>query len=169
MSKARYIAIVAAAASLGIVMSGVPVNSQQPPERQTIQTFDPRKTNYERFINEGKQGLSPGDTIMFVENQLDPETCEPVGKLIGKIQIIRIHGENDATFMGGFTMKLAGGKIIAEGVARFSEFESTDPIFAVTGGTETYKDASGEVVIQEGVTMCDKQGDLTTIDIGPQP
>jgi hypothetical protein len=58
---------------------------------------------------------------------------------------------------------------VAEGAAWFTEFEGTDPVFAVTGGTETYRDASGEVSFQEEVELCGTRGSLTTIDIGPQP
>lgn len=152
-----------------LVGTAVPVGSQQPAERRTITLFDPAKTNYERFLNEGKQGLSPGDTVLFVENQLDTETCERAGQLVGNIMITKILKGENALFEGSFTLLLPDGKITAGGVARFSEFMNTEPIFAVTGGTGAYRDASGEVTIQEGVELCGKAGDLTTIDLGPQP
>ena len=169
MSKARLVGVIAAAATLGVVGSAVPVNSQQPAERQTITVFDPNKTEYERFVNEGRNGLSPGDQILFVDKQLDPETCERVGSLTGRLQIVKTISDQNARFMGDFTVKLAGGKIVASGAAWFTEFEGADPVFAVTGGTETYKDVSGEVSFQEDVQLCETRGSLTTIDLGPQP
>lgn len=169
MSQARYIATVGAAAMFGVLMSGVPVNSQQTPDRQTITLFDPNRTEYERFVNEGKQGLSPGDMILFIDKQLDPETCERMGNLTGRLQIVKTIRDQDARFVADFTLNLAGGKIMAGGAARFTEFEGTEPVFAVTGGTETYRDASGEVSFQEDVQLCDTKGSLTTVDIGPQP
>ena len=163
------IALVAAMSAVVLVGTAMPVVSQQPAERQTLTFFDPNKTNYDRFLNEGKRGISPGDVIMFIEKQIDPETCENVGKLVGKLQIIKTIGTEDAVYEGGFTLLLADGKITAAAAARFSEFEGTDPVFAVTGGTEAYRDASGDVAFEENVELCEKKGDLITIDIGPKP
>lgn len=169
MSKARTIGVVAAAAVLGVVMSGVPVQSQQPAARQTITIFEPNKVSYERFINHGKRDLSWGDLVLFTSKQLDPETCDRIGSLAGRVQIIKTFSGRDARFIGEFTVDLDGGKIVAGGAARFSEFEGTDAVFAVTGGTGLYRDASGEVSFQEDVALCDTKGSLTTIDLGPQP
>ena len=168
----RYKMLLGLAAGLSAVVligTAMPVVSQQPAQRQTLTFFDPAKTNYERFINQGKRGISPGDLIMIIENQLDPETCEKVGRLVGRIQVIKVVGEEDAIFDGSFTVLLPDGKITGSGVARFREFTSTEPVFAVTGGTGAYRDASGEVSFEENVSLCDKKGDLVTIDIGPQP
>ena len=168
--KLGVVVLLGVVASL-VVVFGVmaPAGSQQPQERQTITLFDPRKTDFEKFLNEGRRGISAGDVILFREKQLDPETCERVGVLTGRIQIIKVAGERDAHYLGEFSVNLVGGKITAAGAARFSEFESTEPVFAVTGGTETYRDASGEVSFQETVELCGGRGDLITIDIGPRP
>lgn len=155
-----------------ILLVGValPAGSQQPPARNTITLFDPNKTDWDKLINEGRKEFSPGDQILFIENQLDPETCERHGKIIGHLLISRIIGEENAWFVGDFTLRLPDGKITAYGGARFAEFEVIDKgIFAVTGGTDTYRDASGEVMIQENVTRCDRKGALITVDVGPQP
>ena len=170
MSRFKVLLGLAAALSALVVIGGaMPVVSQQPAERQTLSFFDPNKTNYDRFLNEGKRGISPGDIIMFIEKQLDPETCENVGRLVGKLQIVKTVGTEDAIYDGGFTMLLGDGKITAAAAARFSEFSGTDPVFAVTGGTGAYRDASGDVTFQENVELCEKKGDLVTIDIGPRP
>jgi hypothetical protein len=168
MRKSTSIVLLATMALAAITAAAVPAGSQAPPERQTITLFDPRKTNYERFINEGRADLSPGDRILFVEKQFDPETCERVGKLTGHITIIKLIGRQNALYAGDFTVALVGGKIVAGGAGTFAEFEGDKPVFAVTGGTETYRDASGEVSFQEDVELCGKKGDLVTIDVGPQ-
>ena len=168
MRKAVGVIVLFTAVSAVVLVGGaLPVVSQQPAERQTFTLFDPRATDFEKFINQGKRGISPGDVILFVEKQLDPDTCERAGKLVGRIQIIKRAGRENALFQGDFTLQLSGGKITAAGAGKFSDFMSTDPMFAVTGGTETYRDASGEVTLTEDVEMCGKKGSLTTIDVGP--
>ena len=161
----------AVVATSAVVLLGTvgPVGSQLPGERQTITLFDPRATEYERNFNEGKKGVSPGDVSLFIEKQLDPDTCEKAGQVVGRIQIVKLVGQENAIFTGDFTVTLDGGKITAAGAAKFSEFGGLDPLFAVTGGTGIYKDASGEVSFQEGVELCGKKGELITIDIGPTP
>ena len=170
MKKMRtLVALVAAVSAVVLVGGAAPVVSQQPAERQTITLFDSPPEEFDNFVNEGPRGLSSGDTILFVEKQLDPETCERAGRLVGRLQIVKRVGKQDAMYTGEFTMLLAGGKITAAGAARFTDFERTDPIFAVTGGTGIYKDASGEVTIAEDQERCGKTGSITTIDIGPTP
>lgn len=168
MRKAVGIIVLFAAVSAIVLVGGaLPVVSQQPAERQTFTLFDPQATQFEKFINQGKRGISPGDVVLFVEKQLDPDTCEKAGKLVGRIQIVKNVGKQNALFQGSFTLLLSGGKITAGGAAKFSDFMSTDPIFAVTGGTGTYRDASGEVTLTEDAEMCGEKGSLTTIDVGP--
>ena len=169
MRKLAVLALAVVALSV-VVMFGTagPVVSQQPAERQTITMFDPKATTFDKFLNEGKRGISPGDTILFIENQLDPETCERMGQLVGRIQVVKSVGTRDALYDGQFSVNLDSGKIVAAAAAKFSEFEGGEPVFAVTGGTGTYKDASGEVTFgPEKVDLCGTRGDLVTIDIGP--
>jgi hypothetical protein len=152
-----------------VVMLGTagPVGSQAPAERQTVTLFDPRGSQYEKDIDTGRKGFSPGDEFIFIENQLDPETCEKVGKLVGHGQVVKFIGDNDGLITIDVTVDLDAGKIMAYGAAKFSEFDAAEPPFAVIGGTELYRDASGEVSFEEGVTLCDKKGSLTIIDVGP--
>lgn len=169
MKRFRSLAAVSlVVTALAVVTLAVPAGSQPPQQRNAITLFDPNKTNYERFVNVGKKAVGPGDTFMFVDNQLDPETCEFAGKLIGRLVIAQVFGQDDARFLGDFTVALADGKIVAGGAARFRDFEQTEnALFAVTGGTDAYRDVSGDVTIQEDVEMCDRRGALTTIDLGP--
>ncbi len=153
-----------------IVVFAVPAGSQQPQQRTTLTFFDPNRTNWEKFVDVGRGDFSPGDTILFVDAQFDPETCDRVGTLVGRLTISRLLGRENAWTIGDFTLKLPAGKIMASGAAKFAEFDQTErAVFAVTGGTDAYRDVSGDVSIQEDVRMCDRKGALVTIDTGPQP
>ncbi len=168
MKRITSLIAVATVTSAVVLVGGAgPVGSQPPSERQTVTIFDPETSGFERFINRGKRGISTGDTILFVDPQLDPETCERIGNVTGRIQVIRSIGREDALFIGDFTLTLDDGKVTAGGAARFSEFEGGAPVFAVTGGTQTYRDASGEVSFTENTTLCGVRGALATIDVGP--
>jgi hypothetical protein len=164
---AGLIAVIVATSAVMLITGAGSVGSQPPAERRTISLFDPDGTDFERLIERRPRGVSSGDLILFVDKQLDPETCERVGRNVGRLHVIRRTGPNDALQLTDVTVMLADGKIVASGGALFSEFGGTEPVFAVTGGTEAYRDASGEVSFQEGVTMCGTQGALATIDLGP--
>jgi hypothetical protein len=169
MKRFRSLAVASVVlTSLAVLSVAVPAGSQPPQQRNTIALFDPDRTNFERFVNVGSKRFGPGDTILFVDNQLDPDTCERAGKLIGRLLVVQVFGEEDARILGEFTLTLPDGKIVAGGAARFSEFAQTEiAVFAVTGGTDAYRDVSGDVRIQEDVEMCGRRGALTTIDLGP--
>lgn len=171
MRKIAVLALAAIALSM-VVMLGTagPVGSQQPAERQTITLFDPRQTPYERDIDTGKKGFSPGDEFLFIENLKDPETCEKLGRLVGHGQVVKFIGDRDGLITIDVTADLESGKIVAGGAVQFTEFETAagQPLFAVTGGTKAYRDASGEVSFgADRVDLCGTRGDLITIDIGP--
>ena len=172
MAKLKWlIGLAVTLVAVMIVAIALPAGSQQPQQRTTITMFDPNKTNWEKFIDQGRKDFSPGDTILFVDAIFDPETCARRATLIGRLSISKRVGRQNAWFLGDFTLKQADGKLIAEGAAKFSEFAQTDKgVFAITGGTDAYRDASGEVKFQEDeVTRCDRRGTLFTVDIGPQP
>lgn len=162
-----------AAAAFATVLVGVvafPVGSQQPPQRTTLTFFDPNKTNWEKVVDHGRKGGSAGDEVLFVEAQLDPDTCERVGRLVGHIAISKTVGSEDAWFIGDFTLVLADGKVTAAGAAKFSEFAQQERgVFVVTGGTGAYRDATGEVFFEEDVELCDRRGTLTRVDIVHTP
>ncbi len=168
----RSIAMSLMLIALIVVVIALPAGSQQPQERGTITLFEPHniKINWEKVIDQGRKGMSAGDTILIVDALFDPENCQRVGTLVGRIAISKVLNQGNAWFIGDFTLNLADGKVIAEAAAKFTEFSQTeDGVFAVTGGTDAYRDVSGEVKFQEDVAMCDRIGSLTTIDIGPQP
>ena len=172
MTKLRWLlGVTLVLVAVMVAVSALPAVSQQPPPRNELTFFDPNKTNWERVVDERRKGFSTGDTILFVDAIFDPETCERRATLTGQIVLSKPLGEENSWFMGNFTLKLADGKIVAGAAAKFSEFGQADKgTFAVTGGTDAYRDASGEVKFSEDqVRMCDTRGSTFTVDIGPQP
>lgn len=63
----------AISAIAAVVLTVVPASSQQPPARTTLSLFDPNKVDWDKDIDLGREGFSPGDMNIFVENALDPE------------------------------------------------------------------------------------------------
>jgi hypothetical protein len=144
----------------------VSAGSQAPPTRTTLTFFDPRKTNFEKEIDEGRQGFSPGDWGLFIENLKDPDTCDPAGKIIGRFTVSKFIGEENAFFLLDFGFRLPDGTITGYHAGKFFDFESaTRNHLAVTGGTQTYKDATGEFSLESGLEMCGTRGDLITVDL----
>jgi hypothetical protein len=166
--KWRRRAVAASAITVIAVMAGaaIPVSSQQPAERTTLTFFDPRKTDYQKFIDvDGKQ-FSPGDYNLFIEKLRDPETCDPAGRIIGKFTVVKPVGKQDALFLLDFGFRLPDGTITGYHPGKFSDFESeTRNHLAVTGGTHAYKDATGEFTITDAGKMCGTRGDLITVDL----
>ena len=166
--KQRATALGVLAASLiGLLgASAISVSSQVPPSRTTLTFFDPRKTDFQKFIDEDGKGFSPGDWSVFIENLKDPETCDPAGRIIGRFTTSKPVGQQDAFFLLDFGFRLPDGTITGYHAGKFSDFESaTRNHLAVTGGTQPYKDASGEFTIDSGQEMCGTKGDLITVDL----
>ena len=151
---------------LGLIVGGMalPASSQGPKERTTIQVFDPNKVEFEKSIDEGRKGFSSGDWAVSVDKVLDPETCEPAGRAIIRFTFVRSLGRNNGEFIVDFTYKRPDGDIASYAAGRFSDFND-GATFPVTGGSEAYKDVSGEVLLEEDVEHCDKKGALLTFDL----
>ena len=143
-----------------------PAVSQTPPQRTTLTFFDPNATDFDKELNTGGKGFA-GDMFLTKDSFFDPETCEKAGTLLVRGQVIKSAGRNDAfaIFDGG--LRLPDGKIAFYSPAKFSDF-SGGPFLAVTGGTETYRDVSGEITISEDQRMCEKNGALITMDLSIQ-
>jgi hypothetical protein len=163
---AAAVAASVVALSALIVGSAIPVASQEPPERTTLTFFDPRRTDYDKFVNAGRRGFSPGDVLLFIEKLKDPETCDRAGKIIGKFTVSKLAGKQDAFFLLDFAFRLPDGTITGYHGGKFSDFESeTRNRLAVTGGTQPYRDATGEFTIVQSDKMCGSKGDLVTVDL----
>lgn len=152
---------------VGVLGAVGPVSSQSPAQRTTLTLFDPNKTNWEKDIDLGRKGDSPGDMNIFVDPMFDPETCEKAGMVLGQFQVSKFVGKRDAWFHIDLTWRLPDGSLQTQHGGRFTDFE--DPLrqrFALIGGSGAYRDATGEVTLVEDVERCGKRGALFTLDIG---
>ena len=154
-----------------VAMSGAlfPVNSQEPPTRTVIELVDPNeKGSFQKFVDLGKSGPSPGDFLVSKDLLLDPETCEKAAETLGRSQLIKFVGKEkeDGFDIADLAILLPDGKITITFPTRFSE--DTDPegaSGAITGGTGAYKDARGEATFIADQDGCDQEAGLFTLDL----
>jgi len=146
-----------------------PASSQGQPQQMTLTLFDPNndKKDFEKEIDEGREGFSPGDWAVFRERQFDAETCGQFGRLVGRFVFVKRAGKQDGFGIFDGTLLGREGKLSFHSGIKFSEFQGNRPIFAIVGGTEAYIGAGGHVTMQEDVTRCDKNGVLITITFAP--
>lgn len=153
-------------AALVLGAGAMPAISQPPEERTTISWFDPNKTDFEKSLNLGGKGFKPGDMQLIKDTMFDPETCEKAATLLLRFQVVKLAGNNDAFFVDDGALLLPDGKLTIYFPGKFSEFESENGAAgAVTGGTDAYKDATGEFRLTEDQQMCDRKGSLITADL----
>ena len=160
--------VLAVLATLGLLLGVLtPASSQAPPERTTITLIDVVDTGFEKDIDERPVGrFSAGDWFVFRDPQLDPETCEKVGKVQGQTVIIKPVGRENAAFVLHAVAILADGKITFEFGGTFADFDAPGGLEGVvTGGTGAFKDARGQVTVAGGGTQCERQVDLITLDL----
>lgn len=109
-----------------------------------IQVID-REGPYERFVDVGKPGFSPGDTVFESHPLLDAADRTVVGRSFTRFTILRvIEGGEDLIAILDLTVRLADGDISLHGPVRFSRFLSPDGVtFAVIGATGAYEGMTG--------------------------
>jgi hypothetical protein len=118
----------------------------------TVQTAD---------IDLGDKGFSLGDQTVFSDDLYNKKGGTKLGVDGGVCTIVRI---TDAkTFSGTaqcvVTASLAGGQIATQGLVSFAGNQLPPPFdIAITGGTGAYKNASGQVTVQE---LSDTEANLT--------
>ncbi|MDP9067597.1 MAG: hypothetical protein M3N53_04485 [Actinomycetota bacterium] len=163
----------AAVLTFVLLVGGVLLGSLQPASSQasggrTLTFFDPNRTDFEKNIDEGREGFSPGDWGVIKDRFFDPDTCEKAGTFLGRFTFVKAAGQNDGFFLLDGGALLSDGKLTFYWPGRFTEFASPDAAGAggaVTGGTGPYAGAGGTVTVREDQQMCDKNGALVTIEL----
>ena len=162
----------AAASAFVLLVGGLLLGSLQPavsqaPGGRTFTFFDPRVTDFEKNIDEGRKGFSAGDWGVQKDRFFDPETCEKAGDLLGRFTFVKAAGRNDGFFIFNAGLMLPDGKMTMDWYGRFTEFETPSAAGggAITGGTGAYEGAGGEILVQEDQQLCDKRGALVTVEL----
>jgi hypothetical protein len=95
----------------------------------------------------GKKGFSLGDRFVFSDNL--SKHGKVIGSDHGECVITRIQGDSGA-FQCAVTAVFNGkGQITVQGVVQFTAEETSPFTLAVTGGTGKFRDAGGQVVVDE--------------------
>ena len=162
----------AAVSAFVLLVGGLLLGSLQPavsqaPGGQTLTFFDPRVTDFEKEIDEGRSGFSAGDWSVMKDRFFNPETCEKAGDLVARFTFVKSAGRNDGYFLMDAGMITPDGNLTFYWPGRFSEFENQTNGGAITGGTGAYTGASGTVRVQEDQQLCDKRGALVTVELQP--
>jgi hypothetical protein len=146
-------ALVGSGAVIGAM---VPAASQQ--STTTISGCEQLRTEYSRTIDERKKGFGVGDTVMFANKLLNPQTGNKMGRVAGKLIILkRFRKTEDVSFFGDLVVSLPKGKVTAFGNAKFGAIPKGVK-FAVTGGTGIYNRAQGAAIVK--ATRCRGQGGI---------
>ena len=141
--RAGFITVIGSIAVVGGVLAACLATGSSASTGDTqIQVFKPDGP-YEKFVDVGKAGFSPGDQILQWQALLDPADGSMVGRVVARVEIVKHRGKDDLFILDG-TAKLEGGSIVFYGAARVSQFE-TGIAFPVTGGSGIYEHASGKV------------------------
>ena len=165
---------VAAALAFAVLVGGFLIGNLQPavsqaPGNQTLTFFDPRATDFEKEIDEGRKGFSAGDWSVIKDRVFDPDTCAKAGDFLGRFTFIKSSGRNNGYFLVEAGVITPDGKLVFDWPGKFSDFENPSPTTggAITGGTGIYTGAGGTITVEEDVQMCEKTGAVITIELEP--
>lgn len=123
-----------------------------------------REGPYERFVDVGKPGFSPGDTVLESHPLLDASDQRVVGRSFTRFTILRVlKGGEDLIAILDLTVRLTDGDISLYGPVRFSElFSPGGATFSVVGTTGAYDGMTGSA----NAVATDTEGEfLVTIDL----
>jgi hypothetical protein len=146
----RFKLAAAAIAAGGLALGGVTLASADS-DGQTIKLFT-RTAQAEENIDLGSKGFSLGDQLVFSDDVYNKKGGTKIGFDGGVCTIVRV--DDAAKFAGTSqciaTLHLADGDIASQGLVTFHGNETPPPFdFAITGGTDAYKNASGFLTVDE--------------------
>jgi allene oxide cyclase len=132
--KARYLLPVLAIGAAGL-LGGCGDSS----DATTIKLVERAETDTVRHIGPAKEEDSIGDVLAFANPVFDSANKKQVGTDNG--QCVRTAAGKAWECI--WTVSLAGGQITVEGPF----YDGKDSTLAITGGTDEYKDASGQMTL----------------------
>ena len=160
----KLIAVTVAAMTIALLALWlVPASSQPASRHVTLQVFDSEKTGYEKNVDVGKKGFSPGDEFLAVDPLLNPDTCKKAGTSITRGTVIRQLGNRNGNFLFDGTLRLPAGRLTFEFGGRFSEFSKRIEV-PVTGGSGAFDGATGQGTATRG-KRCGEPGELISLDV----
>ncbi len=132
---------------LTTLVGGVPTTatatSSAAPARttQTMVLAFPWTGGHQKFVDTGKKGVGPGDLFLGVGAPiLDNATGDRVGE--GDSVELVVSGRHDGTVTSRSTLRLPGGHVEIDGVARHTDAPLR---MTVTGGTGRYLGVGGQL------------------------
>lgn len=134
----------------GTALAVAPVGAGADPKQITL--LEPAGEGVESWFNladtDSGPGADLGDILLERKPLVDPESAEPVGTAVTRVQLVDIDA-GDAAFIIDCTIQLENGDLVFYGAGLFSQL-GTGATFAVTGGTGDFHRASGIVTITVG-------------------
>lgn len=147
--KKRLVALGAAAAVMALAVSIIaPAAADKRFEKRTLRLAEKVADDeqFETEIDVGDPGPSVGDYIVFEgEPVFNRALTREVGVFRGDCLFVQMVGEEEATIECDITFDLKQGLITVEGPITFAEpFEAVQEV-AITGGTDDFETAHGEL------------------------
>ncbi len=147
-----------AAAAVAAALAGSLSAASQQPGRETFSLCTQEQSGFDRMIDVGRKGFSPGDYSVGVKPLFDAATGARKGRLVSTFTFVQPIGKNGGRGYVEGTHELADGKITFYGSFSFSD---DDVAFAVTGGTGAYSGVRGTVTDSPGRCRGKKGGRMT--------
>ena len=116
---------------------------------QRFRLCDQNKPGYSKDVDtDGDGGFSPGDMSLGADKLLDPSTGMKAGRDAGAFTVLRNFSDRDALISADFMFIMPNGKVMVNGVFKFSDLRSGFTV-PVTGGTGHFAGMTGVVRINK--------------------
>ena len=143
MRKWKLLGGAVAVLSVGVIgLTLLPATGQVGGDRFILCEKD-GKWDQETEIHNPPAGFSAADGFVFTEAEFD-ENGDRVGDLYGQGTIMKTIGDRDAVIQFNVSLNLDGGRIEAQGAARFSNITG-DTHFSIIGGTGKFEGRTGHL------------------------
>jgi hypothetical protein len=157
LSTAAVMAVIIAVAGVALASANSDGRSSDEHSGQVIKLF--AKTVQAENLDLGAKGDSLGDQFVFSDDLSRRRGSEKIGIDGGVCTLVRLEERVSATLQCVVTVSLEDGQITSQGLVTFTDAQ-TNPTFVlpITGGSDDFKAARGEVKVQE---LSDTEANLT--------